>query len=70
MTEARTYPIPAQLLQDLVNYLQTKPWQESNGFLVAFQQIARSVDFPPGALPATVDVVDRPKKVKKAEAVE
>jgi hypothetical protein len=35
----KNYPVPAQLLQEIANYLQRQPWVEVNNFLAAIQQI-------------------------------
>ena len=36
--------IPTDLVQQVANYMQTKPWAEVNGFLVAFQELAPAPD--------------------------
>ncbi len=46
----RTYPIPAPLLQTIINYLQMRPWQEVNQMLAEIHRIATMVDTP-GPLP-------------------
>ena len=43
----KTYPIPQQLLQVIVNYLQRQPWGEVNNMLQEIGGIARAVDEAP-----------------------
>jgi hypothetical protein len=43
----KAYPIPAQLLQAIVNYLQLQPWKDVNGLLQEISGIARVVDEMP-----------------------
>lgn len=52
--QVKTYPIPAPLLQALVNYLRKKPWEEANNFLVEIQRIADVIDNP-GPLPPSMN---------------
>jgi len=40
----KAYPIPPELLQRIVNYLQQRPWAEVNGMLQQIMGIAQAVD--------------------------
>jgi len=40
----KTYPIPMQLLQEIVNYLQQQRWSDVNNLLVGINNLVRSVD--------------------------
>ena len=37
----KTIPLSVQVIQDMVNYLQTQPWSEVNGLLVAINKAAQ-----------------------------
>ncbi len=40
----KTYPVPADLLQAVLDYFATRPWREVNGFMVAFEKVAKSAE--------------------------
>lgn len=52
------YQVPGQLLQIIINYLQTKPFNEVNEILVALNNTAKKIEQP------------APKEDKKAEKPE
>lgn len=40
------YQVPGQLLQIIINYLQTKPFNEVNEILVALNNTAKKIEQP------------------------
>jgi hypothetical protein len=42
----KTYPIPLNLLQDIVNNLQEQPWAKVNNLMVAINRVVAAIDQP------------------------
>jgi hypothetical protein len=48
----KTYPIPLNLLQEIVNNLQEQPWAKVNSLMVAINNVVAIID-QPAELPKT-----------------
>jgi hypothetical protein len=57
----KTYPFAGPFVQALINYLQKRPWDEANPFLMEISKIAAEVDQPQIQMPKVNGKEEQPE---------